>query len=702
MSLGSIIVSLRMKTAEFETDSGRAAKIAERRAKQIDASFRKAGLAIGAALGVAAVAITSAIKRTLDEADKFGKLAQSVGVSVEALSRLDYAAKLSGVSIEELGNGIKRLGQFQAGAISGSKENIALLQSLNVEFGNASEGVRDASATLLELSDVFAGMPDGANKTALAVKLFGKAGADLIPLLNLGSAGLDEFARKSDAVGYTLDGRTTKASEAFNDKLQEVTLSIDGLWRQALPSLLPKLDDMADLLNSPQTREGFATVINGLAGATTAALEAAAAIGSFVGGYKSFLADRGLAPGDELNQLQARRKKLQAQAERPLAGLLFGKGTIEKELERLDEEIRRYPFRNVESSVLKDALPSVTPNFLPPPSGGKKAGGRSKESKLPDFLEDDRRALEALVEATAQADEQFNALAASLAGPLTEAAYNYGQEQKQLNELAKVAGIEASELAAAQANLTKQYDEQVEAITRQLNPAKQVIEDMQFELELLGMGNEARAAAIALRYAHADAMSVEGQGIIKLSKQLQEATKADQQWQELQRNLNDGIFDIISGAESASDAIKGFFDSIHEQILRSIAEDWSKQITDIFKGLMGGGAGSGSGSNGAGFWASLFGAFGFGGGRAHGGPVHSNRFYEVGEYNRPEILHSGGKSYLLPGNEGRVAPVGAGAGSGFNQTVNFNLVGRLDNRSQMQAAQAVGIRAQEAMRRNRG
>ena len=45
MSLGSIIVRLTMNTADFETDAGRAAKVAEKRAKEIDAAFRKAGWA---------------------------------------------------------------------------------------------------------------------------------------------------------------------------------------------------------------------------------------------------------------------------------------------------------------------------------------------------------------------------------------------------------------------------------------------------------------------------------------------------------------------------------------------------------------------------------------------------------------------------------------------------------------------------------
>ncbi|MCI1148974.1 phage tail tape measure protein [Stenotrophomonas maltophilia] len=55
---------------------------------------------------------------------------------------------------------------------------------------------------------------------------------------------------------------------------------------------------------------------------------------------------------------------------------------------------------------------------------------------------------------------------------------------------------------------------------------------------------------------------------------------------------------------------------------------------------------------------------GFGGGRARGGGVAGDSFYEVGEGGRPELFQQNGKTYLIPGNNGQVVPAAPIAGGG--------------------------------------
>jgi len=65
--------------------------------------FSALGVAMGAGLSLASV------KNAIDVADQFSKMAQKTGVAVEALRQLNYAASLSDVSTEALGNGLKNL-----------------------------------------------------------------------------------------------------------------------------------------------------------------------------------------------------------------------------------------------------------------------------------------------------------------------------------------------------------------------------------------------------------------------------------------------------------------------------------------------------------------------------------------------------------------------------------------------------------------
>ncbi|EOQ9286987.1 hypothetical protein K3802_RS01010 [Escherichia coli] len=64
----------------------------------------------------------------------------------------------------------------------------------------------------------------------------------------------------------------------------------------------------------------------------------------------------------------------------------------------------------------------------------------------------------------------------------------------------------------------------------------------------------------------------------------------------------------------------------------------------------------------------------YGGGRYNGGAVDSGKFYRVGESNRPELFQSGGRSYMIPGENGRVIPnrdISGGGGITMNNTFNI-------------------------------
>lgn len=65
----------------------------------------------------------------------------------------------------------------------------------------------------------------------------------------------------------------------------------------------------------------------------------------------------------------------------------------------------------------------------------------------------------------------------------------------------------------------------------------------------------------------------------------------------------------------------------------------------------------------------------FGGGRYNGGAVDSSKFYRVGEHNSPELFQSNsGRSYMIPGENGRIIPgrdIGGGGGVTLNVTNNI-------------------------------
>lgn len=186
------------------------------------------------------------------------------------------------------------------------------------------------------------------------------------------------------------------------------------------------------------------------------------------------------------------------------------------------------------------------------------------------------------------------------------------------------------------------------------------------------------------------------------------------------RNAFDGLTDVLTDFFTKGKADwKGFLDGIAAEIMSFIIKQqlskWLQKIvggmsggntgaSDSYGQIIGGLAGTYGGSapssgGGGGFnWASLIGAL-FGGGRASGGPVLAGQFYEVGERNKPELLKVRGRQYLIPGNEGRVDPMG-GARPVVNNNTTFVLPHVVTPQSQSQIAQRSQSVQSRAARRN--
>ena len=125
---------------------------------------------------------------------------------------------------------LKKLNVNISAAGNGSKEQAALFKALGVSVKDAAGNMRSADKVFADLADVFAGSADGANKTAIAVALLGKNGADLIPLLNGGKGALKDLGDEAKKLGIVLGADFAKNAEEFNDNLHKLQLSGQGLF----------------------------------------------------------------------------------------------------------------------------------------------------------------------------------------------------------------------------------------------------------------------------------------------------------------------------------------------------------------------------------------------------------------------------------------------------------------------------------------
>ena len=198
---------------------------------------------LGVAVSVAG--LTAMVKSAIDTGDALDEMSQRVGVSVETLSVWKPAAEQSGVSGESFEKGLRKLSTTMLEAATGSEDAARGFSAVGVEFKNQDGTLRATDQVLLDLADRFKAMPDGAEKTALAVQLFGKSGAELIPFLNQGRDGINELAAEMQALGVQMSSETAAQAGNFNDALDKLKLATQSIGNQIIASLLPALNDMA-------------------------------------------------------------------------------------------------------------------------------------------------------------------------------------------------------------------------------------------------------------------------------------------------------------------------------------------------------------------------------------------------------------------------------------------------------------------------
>ncbi len=203
------------------------------------------GVLANLGVGVSLAGIGAMIKSSIDSADALDEMAQRTGIAVESLSLLVPAAELSAVSTEKFEAGLKKLATGMLEAATGSEASAQKFGALGVAVQNQDGTLRDSEQVLLDLADRFKAMPDGAEKAALAVDIFGKAGAEMIPFLNQGRDGIGALKQEAAELGLQLSADTAAQAGNFNDALDKLKLATQSIGNQIIASLLPALNDMA-------------------------------------------------------------------------------------------------------------------------------------------------------------------------------------------------------------------------------------------------------------------------------------------------------------------------------------------------------------------------------------------------------------------------------------------------------------------------
>lgn len=218
-----------LKDAEKETKAT---------AGKISSAIGKVGAIVFPA-GVAASIIATG-KAAIDTADALDNMSIRTGVSVETLSVLDWAAKMSDTSLQTVAGSFRALANAQDQGRSGAQTAIASFRAIGVSLRDLQ--TLNPEQLWMKTVEGLAKIEDPALRAAKAQEVFGKSGTEMLTLVDsLANGGFEKFAKEAAKLGLVIDTQTARAAAEFNDNVDRLTSSLQGgansIVREWLPAV---------------------------------------------------------------------------------------------------------------------------------------------------------------------------------------------------------------------------------------------------------------------------------------------------------------------------------------------------------------------------------------------------------------------------------------------------------------------------------
>ena len=213
------------------------------RARSLATGMRALG---GALVGAAAVGgLATLIDRSISAADAIGKTADKLGVGIEALQELRFAAQLAGVQQQTLDMGLQRFTRRVAEAAKGTGEAKQALTDMGIALRDQHGNIRRSEDLLNDVAEAFKRTEDPAERLRLAFKLFDSEGVAMVNMLVGGADALEATRRHARDLGIVLEEDLVRNAEKARDQLDTLGKVVSANLTRAMLDLAPAIADIS-------------------------------------------------------------------------------------------------------------------------------------------------------------------------------------------------------------------------------------------------------------------------------------------------------------------------------------------------------------------------------------------------------------------------------------------------------------------------
>lgn len=188
-----------------------------------------------------AAAVGALVVPYVKSADAIGKQAARIGIGVEALQELRFAAQRAGVASEDLDEALLQVGKRLGQAKLGVGPLAGLLSRHAPELLARMQAASGPAAAFESLADAIAGVGDQTLRAALATAAFGQSGQRMLTMLQGGRGELARLRAEARGLGLVIPAAGVREAEAMSDAFDNLSGALTGLRNAVAGSLLPVL-----------------------------------------------------------------------------------------------------------------------------------------------------------------------------------------------------------------------------------------------------------------------------------------------------------------------------------------------------------------------------------------------------------------------------------------------------------------------------
>lgn len=196
----------------------------------------------GALTGLAAAA---GIKKLSSDIDVLAKQSSRLGVTVNQLQTLQFAASQSGTDANELAKGFEKFNKSISEASGGLGTGVKAFEALGISLRNNDGTLKNSDQLLSEVADGFTGIKDPADRVRIAMDLFGRSGAGMVNMLQNGSGSLSKIRDDFNKLTVELTGEQARSVENANDRFDALSRTFSSVAQQLTVVLMPALASIA-------------------------------------------------------------------------------------------------------------------------------------------------------------------------------------------------------------------------------------------------------------------------------------------------------------------------------------------------------------------------------------------------------------------------------------------------------------------------